>query len=865
MEPWDNLRLHFAGLRVTLGRVPSLTRDEARARAALVAVDGYAVHLDLDAGPSTFESTSTIRFRCRARGGATWLDVDPVVLHEVRLNDRPVDVSSLVDGRIGLSDLAEDNVVVVRATMAYSRDGQGLHRAVDPADGEAYLYGHAFLAAAPRMFGCFDQPDLKAPYTVTVTAPRHWTVVGNGAAAHTEPGRWTLATTPPLATYFVTVCAGPYVTRRAEHDGIPLALHARRSMGELLDRWADQVFTLTRQGLDRYHALFGIRYAFGEYHQVFVPEFNAGAMENPGCVTIRDDRLFRGRATDDALLIRARTIEHELAHMWFGDLVTMEWWDDLWLNESFAEYMATTTLVHATEFREAWTSFGIVRKTWGYAAERRPSTHPVAGAPALDAAAAQQDFDGISYAKGASVIRQLVAYIGESAASAGVAAYLRDHAYGNGTFADLVGALERASGQDLGDWCAAWLRTADRDRLRLETQVEDGVIRAARLRRRVPVEHPSNRVHVVDVVGWSDGFEQLRTRVRTQGDVTELPELVGRWVPTLLVPNASDLTWAGVDLDPSTTAALPGQLSRIPEGPARVVVWSAIVDAVSAGTMDPRPVLELVKSEWPGESSPPLLERLAATAVRRFVPEFLLEGEQNAAYQGLADVATALVAASIPGSSRAVIAARTIAECTGDERLLRRWLAGVDVPAGLDSDTDFRWLILGNLARRGLLDPTELDAAEEADPTFGGRLAALQARASQPSPAAKEWAWSQVVDERAARSNHQLVALLLGFWAASDLDLVRPYVGRFFAEVPSLSGWLGDDALARVVRLGFPRVVERTTLALAEEALASATLSPATRRNLVDGASALSEAVVSRERYAPDRRPAVGGSSSGSW
>jgi aminopeptidase N len=844
--------------------VPSLTRDEARARASLVHVRSYRVDLDVDRGPRTFESTSTIRFAGRDVGASTWLDVAPVVLHEVRLNGRPLDVAALTEGRFTLPDLAEDNEVVVRATMAYSRDGQGLHRAVDPADGEAYLYGHAFLAAAPRMFGCFDQPDLKAPFTVSVATPRHWTVVGNGAATHTEPGRWELAITPPLATYFVTVCAGPYVTRRTEHDGIPLAIHARRSMAGPLKRWAEQIFTLTRQGLDRYHDLFGLRYAFGEYHQVFVPEFNAGAMENPGCVTIRDDRLFRGSTTDDALLIRARTIEHELAHMWFGDLVTMQWWDDLWLNESFAEYMATTTLVHATEFHEAWTSFGIVRKTWGYAAERRPSTHPVAGSPALDAASALQDFDGISYAKGASVVRQLVAYLGEEASAAGVAAYLHEHAYGNGTFSDLVGALEQASGRDLGAWCDAWLRTADRDRLRVETVVEDGVVRAARLHRQVPDAHPADRTHVLDVVGWSDGVELVRTRVIAREDVTPLPDLVGQPMPAVLVPNASDLTWAGVDLDPATVAALPGQLSRIPEGPARVVVWSAIVDAVSAGVMDPRPVLDLVESEWVEETSPPLLERLAATAVRRFVPEFLLESEHEAAWRRLADAGSAVLATAAPESNRAVIAARTVAECSGDESLLRRWYDGEDVPSGLASDADFRWLLVANLARHGLVDDATLDAAETADPTFGGRLAALQARASRPDEASKRWAWSQVVEEGSSRSNHELVALLQGFWVVSDLDLVRPYVSRFFTEIPRLSAWVGDDALARVVRFGFPRVVERATLSLAEEALEQATLSPATRRNILDGASALGEAVVSRERYAPGRA-AVGGSSSGSW
>ncbi len=300
--------------------MPSLTRDEAIARALTVEVLGYAVELDVDTGPDTFESTSTVTFRSSRAGASTFLDVRARTVHEVRLNGRTLDPDSVADGRIDLDDLAFDNVVTCRATMAYSRDGQGLHRAVDPADGEVYLYGHSFLAAAPRIFACFDQPDLKAPFSVQVHAPEHWSVVGNGAARRTGAGRWELATTPPLATYTVTVCAGPWVSRREEHDGIPLGLHARASLAGPLERWGEGILRLTRQGLDHYHRLFGIRYPFGEYHQVFVPEFNAGAMENPGCVTLRDERLFRGAPSDEALLVSARTIEHEMAHMWFGDL-----------------------------------------------------------------------------------------------------------------------------------------------------------------------------------------------------------------------------------------------------------------------------------------------------------------------------------------------------------------------------------------------------------------------------------------------------------------------------------------------------------------------------------------------------------------
>ena len=395
-----------------------------------------------------------------------------------------------------LVGLEAQNVLEVEAVMAYSRDGQGLHRAVDPADGEHYVYGHLFLDAAPRAFACFDQPDLKAPYAVTVTAPQEWLVLGNGAATQVAPGRWELAQTRPLATYFVTVCAGPYASVLDEHDGIPLGIHARASLRTHLEREAVQMLEVTRASFDYYHSLFGIRYPFGEYHQVFVPEFNAGAMENPGCVTFRDTMVFRGAAARDEVLSRTNTIAHEMAHMWFGDLVTMQWWDDLWLNESFAEYMAHRTCVAATEFTDAWVDSTVARKAWGYAAERTPSTHPVAGSPAPDAQAALQDFDGISYAKGAATLRQLIAHIGDDAFIAGVGDYLREHSYGNGTLADFMGFMERASGQSLGDWSRAWLLTAGVDVISVDRS--DGVVERTvptQLPGRPAAHHGRRRVH----------------------------------------------------------------------------------------------------------------------------------------------------------------------------------------------------------------------------------------------------------------------------------------------------------------------------------------------------------------------------------
>jgi len=484
----------------------SLTRAEARERSELLTVQHMEVDLDLDQGEEHFASRVRITFDVAKAGTRTFLDVKPVELRSVSLNGADLDVGALADGRLELTDLAEHNVLEAEAVMAYSRDGQGLHRAEDPADGEHYVYGHLFLDAGPRVFACFDQPDLKAPYDVRVTAPEAWTVIGNGAATRVAPGRWELARTLPLATYFVTVCAGPWASVRDEHDGTPLGIHARASLREALEREAPQMLEVTRAAFDYYHRLFGIRYPFGEYHQVFVPEFNAGAMENPGCVTFRDQYVFRGAATRDEVLSRSNTITHEMAHMWFGDLVTMRWWDDLWLNESFAEYMAHRTCVEATEFTDAWIDSTMARKAWGYAAERAPSTHPVAGAEAPDAQTALQDFDGISYAKGAAVLRQLIAHIGDDAFIAGVSAYLTEHSYGNGTLADFMGFMERASGRDLAAWGDAWLLTAGVDVISVDPQ--DGLVRRA-----TPEAHPADRPHTLDVAGFDEGAEAFRVPV----------------------------------------------------------------------------------------------------------------------------------------------------------------------------------------------------------------------------------------------------------------------------------------------------------------------------------------------------------------
>ncbi len=826
--------------------MPSLTRAEAQHRADLLTVTAMEVVLDLDQGASTFGSTS--RMHLTAKGaGQTFVDIAPHALLGARLDGEELDLATFADRRLPLTLTEGEHVVEVEATMAYSRDGEGLHRATDPADDQDYVYGHMFLDAAPSVFACIDQPDLKAPYRMTVKAPADWVVIGNGGGEVGDGGVWQLRETQPLATYFVTVCAGPYVSVREEHDGISLGLFARASLRPQLEQHAPEILDVTRRSFDYFHSIFGIRYPFDDYDQVFAPEFNAGAMENPGCIVIRDSYLFRGAASRDEVLTRANTISHEMAHMWFGDLVTMRWWDDLWLNESFAEYMAHRCLVAATGYAEAWVDSTMARKSWGYAAERAPSTHPVAGSPAPDAKSALANFDGISYAKGAAVIRQLIAHIGDDAFLAGIRDYLQAHAFGNGELADFLAAMERASGQELAGWSAQWLETAGVDALAVDRA-------AGVLTRTAPAAHPADRPHTLDVATWTKGEETSRVPVALVGDSVDIPGLDRD--AGLVLPNAGDLTWATPVLDPQTLAALPEELPLVGDAQARAVLWVGLRDGVSLGTVDPRLLVTLAEAALPVESDPSILSRVGFVLTGTVVRVFLPEEEQGEARRRLAALGERILAAAEPGSSHALHAARLVARTTDDVAgRLRPWAEGQGLPQGLDGDADFRWTVVGQLARRGEIDAAGVEAVLAQDRTMSGRLGALTATAAIPTPEAKAAAWADLTTSR-DRSNYELVAIASGFWGPDDRSLVTPYVPRFFTDVPAMDAWLGEDALSRVASMAYPtRFVSEETLRQSQECLARTDLDQGVRRSLVDAQSVLEEALRSRATFPTPSHP----------
>ncbi|MEV1332417.1 aminopeptidase N [Micromonospora costi] len=834
--------------------MPSLTRVEATARGAAITVESYQVDLDLTGGGERFRSHVTIRFRATP-GAETFAEVKPVKLLAVRLNGEDLDPDVLADDRLPLTGLGEHNTLTVEAEMAYSNTGEGMHRFVDPADGETYLYAMSFLDDVQRIFAAFDQPDLKAPVTLTVTAPPEWTVAANGQlAANPRPGRWEFAPTRPLATYFFSLIAGPYHVRRDEHDGIPLAVYCRRSLAEHLDADAEEIFTVTRQCLDRFHQLFAERYPFGKYDQAFVPEFNAGAMENPGLVTLRDDYIFRSAVTDTQRELRATTIAHEMAHMWFGDLVTMRWWDDLWLNESFAEYLGTRVTAEATRFGRAWTTFALRRKAWGYAADQRPSTHPVAPREVADAAEGLLNFDGISYAKGASVLRQLVAWLGDDAFLAGLNAHFAAHRFGNATLADLLASLSATSGRDLTGWAERWLRRAQVNTLRAEVTLDpDGRYREVAVVQTAPASHPVLRPHRIGVGryaadGTVDRFE-VDLDPDADGGRTVLHELTGAPAARLLLPNDGDLTFAKVRLDPASADAVPLVLPGLADPLARALLWGEALDAATDGERPVTGLVALIAAALPAETEVIIAEDVL-TLSRSLVDRYLDPVSRQGALARITEACDTLLGGAPAGSSLQLAAARALITATTDAGLLTGWLSGRDVPSGLAVDAELRWAVLRRLVVLGAAGEAEIAAEAEADPSAAGAERAARCRAALPDADAKRAAW-EIVTRNTDLSNRLVEATAEGFWQPEQAELTAGYVERYFADMPAAARLRTPWTADRVASLAFPRyAVAQPTREAAAALLARDDLTPGLRRVVTDADDDLRRALVARTAVA---------------
>ncbi|MFT4235486.1 MAG: aminopeptidase N [Microbacterium sp.] len=809
----------------------NLTRDETAARSAAISLTIIRVDLDLTSAPDAettgFGTVTTLAFT--ATTDETWIDFIGERVDRVNVNgeDREVDWDG---ARIRVTGLAADNEVTIHATGAYSRSGEGLHRFTDPADGQTYLYTQYEPADSRRVMACFEQPDMKARYTFRITAPSGWQVLSNGAAVRTEVNGGTqtveFAETLPLSSYITAVAAGPYARvddqwTRGEQT-IDLGVLVRASRATDLD--ADEIIEVTKQGLDFYTEAFDYPYPWGKYDQIFVPEYNLGAMENPGLVTFTESYVFRGASTVAQHETRADTILHEMAHMWFGDLVTMKWWDDLWLKESFADYMGAHASVAATKFTDSWVAFANGRKGWAYTQDQLPTTHPiVADIPDLEAA--KLNFDGITYAKGASVLKQLVAYVGEQAFFAGARRYFKEHAFGNTTLGDLLAALEAASCRDLKAWSAAWLET---------TGVS--TITGERGHGALTIVQTDPRPHrlAIGLFALDDGRLVRRGRVdvdiegeRTTVDVPVLADA------DLVLVNDGDLTYAKVRLDDRSLTAVTQALSTIDEPLARGLVWASLWNAVRDGDLPAREYLDIVARHAPGEQSITLLRNvlnLASFVVHEFVPKEFAAGAQ----QTWLEVCWQALRGAEPGGDAQLAWARAVGSAAHRDDTHAAELASAldgatSVPEGLPLDADLRWQWLKALATTGHADAARIDEELERDNTMSGRTAWITALAARPDAAVRAAAWESAWNDLTLTNDH-LSATIDGFRAGGRRDLIAAFDDEYFSRLRDVWADRSIDIARRLVLGLFP---DTETTDLVDAWLAQNEDAPGSLRRLV--------------------------------
>ncbi|MFI6156980.1 aminopeptidase N [Kitasatospora sp. NPDC051170] len=843
----------------------NLTREEARARAELLRVDSYDIDLDLGSAREggTFRSTTVVRFSATTPGADTFIDLVAPGVEEITLNGAALDPASFADSRIPLPGLAAENELRVVANCAYTNTGEGLHRFVDPVDGETYLYTQFEVPDARRVFANFEQPDLKAAFTFTVTAPTGWVVVSNSptpvAVGSGETQVWSFEPTGRISTYITALIAGPYVgvfdAYRNGDQHVPLGVYCRPSLREFLD--AEAVFEVTKQGFDYFQEKFDFPYPFPKYDQLFVPEFNAGAMENAGAVTLRDQYVFRSKVTDAAYESRAATILHELAHMWFGDLVTMEWWNDLWLNESFATFAEAVCQAEApgSKWPHSWTTFANQMKTWAYRQDQLPSTHPIM-AEINDLEDVQVNFDGITYAKGASVLKQLVAYVGQDAFFQGVQAYFKRHAWGNTRLSDLLGALEEASGRDLKSWSRAWLETAGINVLRPSIVLNtDGEIESFAVLQEAPALPAGAKGEAVlrphrIAIGLYELVEGSLVRVeRIELDVdgarTEVPQLVGRHRPAVVLLNDDDLSYAKIRLDEDSLAVVTEHLGGFTESLPRALCWASAWDMTRDGELAARDYLALALSGLGRETDIGVVQ-----SVQRQV-KLALDAYTDPAWRetGLRQWAAAaeeFLRGAEAGSDHQLAWARTLASVARtDEQLglLEGLLDGSVELKGLAVDTELRWTLLVRLAATGRAGDDSIAAELERDNTAAGQEHAATCRAARPTAQAKAEAWASVV-ESDELTNYVQEAVIVGFQQSDQRELLAPYAAKYFAAVKGVWESRSHEISQQIIVGLYPALqVTQETLDATDAWLAAAEPAPALRRQVVESRAGIERAL----------------------
>jgi len=843
----------------------NITRAEAVSRFEVVANPKYTVALTIDGKGETYSCVASINFDAK-NGAETWLDLISPLVDSIWLNGAELKVSEVFDGtRIKLANLKEKNSVQVKANCSYMNTGEGLHRHIDPVDNEVYIYTQFEVADSRRVFPVFEQPDIKGTLALTVTAPSKWTLISNSPTpssvkVNEEMSTWSFAVTPTMSSYLYAFCAGPYFKKTDVYKGkfgsYPLAVFVRPSLAEFLDH--EEIFEITKQGFAWFEEKFQVGYPFPKYDQIFVPEFNAGAMENVGCVTFRDEYIFRSRTTKTAYESRANTILHEMAHMWFGDLVTMKWWNDLWLNESFAEWAAHWASTGATKYNEAWTLFHVQRKAWAYRQDQLPSTHPIAAnMPDLDSV--YENFDGITYAKGASALRQLVAWVGEENFLKGLKAYFDKHAWKNTELTDLLSELSISSGRDLESWTKLWLQSSGATLLRPQIQTDaNNVITNATIQQEPPSSPPGLppvlRPHRL-VVGTYEkqGTKLIRTNrfeIDVEGKETKVSELVGLKRPALILVNDDDLTYAKIRLDDVSLDTATKEIASIESSLSRALIWGAVWDMVRDGEVGTGKYLDLVLAGLAAETDIGLVQQVLMQC--RSAIDVYADRKNRIPYNTkFADGLQSLLAKSENGSDRQLALVRSFsAVATTDLQVNRvaEILDGKEKIQGLNIDTDLRWTLLRRLVVMGKRDLAAIEEELTRDDTAMGREHAAGAKAAIPTLEAKQIAWTLVTTNESL-PNSEIHSALGGLSYIDHAEIMKNFIDKYFDSVATLWNSRTHEIGQSLVTGLFPssnitkEVIEKSDKFLAE----NKDLAVGARRIIIEQRDALARALRAQE------------------
>ena len=801
----------------------NISRSEAAERAAHLRVEGYIVTLDVTGGAETFYSKSEVNFSCDTPGYSTFIDACGRSVISATLNGTAIDTANFDGKSIFLTNLAAQNHLVIEIEGIYSKSGEGLQRSVDPSDGEIYLYSQGETAYIRHMFPCFDQPSLKATFTFNVTTPGHWEAISNNPVASKEivdeKAIWKFSTTPRIPMYLAVLIAGPYSHVHDVYKGakdVPLGIYCRKSMAKHLD--PDDIFLLTKQGFDYFEKIFGLAYPFEKYDQIAVVDFNFGAMENAGAVTFREDLLvFRSHMPEKMYMSRANVILHEMAHMWFGDLVTMSWWDDLWLNESFAEFMAYLAMAEGTRFKGGWAGFNSERKNWAYRQDQLSSTHPIV-ADMVDIEAVNANFDGITYAKGASVLQQLVAHVGRENFIAGLQKYFAKHAWANTTLKDLFDELEATSGRSLDVWAATWLQTAGVNTLRPELVIDSDTYTSVAIKQEaplIPVGSQELRPHRLAIALYDVDGDAIKLRTSVELDVagalTVVPEFAGEKVADLLLINDRDLSYAKIRFDSRSMATLKTHLGKVSDPLTRALCWAAAWDMHRDGEISSSDFLDIAFAGLPGESDDAVVN-ITLSQMYTSVEAYTKDASRIEMRRKLANGINALLQSATPGSDLQMLYARAFAQnaVTPEHFLAVRGLLNGSAP-GFIIDADQRWFFIIALAERGAIEGSELDAERERDNTTSGNCFYETAVAAAPTQEAKDYAWNKIINEDIQTSVRS--ALVAGFQRPIQSELLANYVDRYFDLIIGVWEAKSYEGAAKIVSGLYPTwVVTQSTI-----------------------------------------------------